>query len=140
MTAIRELTAAGWDQAQALATWLAPVGVTKLLSSPYTRCSQTLEPLGLATSLPVTTVGWLAEAMPFEIAIEKMAELEDGTVMCSHGDLIPDVISALIRRGVAALGEPRWEKGSAWVLHRDGRDLVSAEPVGTTYALRNTKK
>ena len=42
---LRPLTRAGRAQAQALAAWLANEPISRLLSSPYVRCIQTLEPL-----------------------------------------------------------------------------------------------
>jgi 8-oxo-dGTP diphosphatase len=49
-----------------------------------------------------------------------MTTLHDGAVLCSHGDVIPDVISALERRGMHIAGDPDWRKATVWVLERDG--------------------
>ena len=107
--------------------------MTRLLSSPYVRCVQTLEPLSEVTGLPVESVAWLGEGMPFDIVLDRLANVAEGAAMCSHGDVIPDVISALIRRGTVTLGEPRWEKGSAWVLEREGSEWSRARAIGTNY-------
>ena len=49
-------------------------------------------------------------------------------MVCSHGDVIPSVIDALVRRGALVLGEPNWRKGSSWALVRDrGRRVCSVE-------------
>ncbi|MEY2591429.1 MAG: hypothetical protein QOJ67_3413, partial [Acidimicrobiaceae bacterium] len=42
------------------------------------------------------------------------------SVLCTHGDIIPEVLRALARDGVKLLDEFRWAKGSTWVL--DGPD------------------
>lgn len=129
----RGLTTAGWDQAQSLARWLGGAPVTRLLSSPYLRCRQTLEPLAEATGLAVESVEWLSEGMMFDVVLDRLADVAEGTVLCSHGDVIPEVIGALIRRGTVTLGEPRWEKGSAWVLEREDSEWRRARPIGTDY-------
>lgn len=118
----RPLSPAGWTQANALAAALVDAGATgPVLSSPFLRCAQTLQPLADRLGLMVQTDGRLAEAKPFLPAIELMTQLPDGAVLCSHGDLIPDVIDALARRGCAIDTEPNWKKGSVWLLRRDGK-------------------
>jgi len=61
----------------------------------------------------------LGEATGFEGALALLAELPDGSVLCSHGDVIPDTIAALERRGCRFVGEPNFRKASVWVLTRD---------------------
>lgn len=121
----RPLTPAGVAQAMALADVLAPlVGDGRLLSSPFTRCVQTLQPLaGLLAatrSITIETDERLGESMPFEPVLSLLLSLPTGSVLCSHGDVIPDLIAALDRRGVDIVGTPRWEKCSTWVLQRSG--------------------
>ena len=100
-----------------------------MLSSPYVRCVQTLEPLAEAHGLPVETVRELAEGEPFEPVLEMLATLPDGSVLCTHGDIVPDVIDALARRGTKVIGEPDWRKGARWELERDGDRIVAARPI-----------
>ncbi len=45
--------------------------------------------------------------------------MPDGAVLCSHGDVIGEVIDALVRRGCELTSPPDWRKGSTWVLRRD---------------------
>ncbi len=54
------------------------------------------------------------------------AGLPDGSVLCSHGDVIPDTINALQRRGCRFMGEPQWGKASVWVLTRENGEIVEA--------------
>ena len=127
----RPLTPAGVAQAMALADVLAPlVGEGRLLSSPFTRCVQTLQPLAgvLAATRSVTIEAdqRLSEAMPFEPVLDLVLGLPAGSVVCSHGDVIPDLIAALDRRGVDIVGTPRWEKCSTWVLQRSRTESVPA--------------
>ena len=121
----RPLTAAGAAQAHALAERLRPLATGLLLSSPYLRCVQTVEPLGKALDVAVTADERLAEAAAFGPVIEMLATIPSGSVMCSHGDLIPDTIDALVRRGCVVAGPADWRKASVWVLHRDGDGVIT---------------
>lgn len=118
---LRPLESDGVRQAVAIASRIADRGVVALLSSPYARCVQTLEPLSLRTGLPIVSDGRLAEgADPVDCA-RWMAELDEGTVLCSHGDVIPGVVDALIRRGMRVHGDATVSKGCVWTLElKDG--------------------
>lgn len=119
---LRPLSEAGWRQSRALAQRLASVAPSVLLASPYLRCRQTLEPLADQCGLPVGLDDRLAEGQPFEGALALLRELPDGAVLCSHGDLIPDVMAALERRGTRIATPPDWRKAAVWVLEgADGR-------------------
>ena len=64
----------------------------------------------------------LLEGAGFEGALELLAEVADGAVLCSHGDVIPETLQALVRRGMEVKTAPDWRKGTVWVLKRnDGR-------------------
>jgi phosphohistidine phosphatase SixA len=123
---IRPLSKKGWAQARALAELISPHQPVALLSSPYLRCQQTLEPLADMLALPVTDHDSLTEGSRFEDAIELLHSVQDGTVLCSHGDIIPAVIDALVRRGMSLLSDPDLRKAATFVLHRDGNHFVSA--------------
>jgi 8-oxo-dGTP diphosphatase len=114
----RSLSADGHAQAKALVKYLSNTTVTRLLTSPFTRCRQTLAPLAETTGLDLENTFQLSEGAPFEPVLQLLAELPDGSVLCSHGDLIPDVMQALVRRGLTIKGEEHWSKGSVWVLKR----------------------
>lgn len=116
---LRPLSKEGRRQADALARSLARVAAGELVSSPYERCLQTLQPLSLVLRVPLREDERLSEAAAVQGALDLLAELPDGSVLCSHGDVIPDTMSALQRRGCVFVGEPNWRKGSVWVLTRD---------------------
>ncbi len=120
---LRPLSAGGWRQAEALADWLAPRCTQTLISSPYVRCMQTLQPLATMLGVEVTADARLAEGREFDGALELLLTVPDGAVLCSHGDVIPDTINALERRGCMFHTEPDWRKASVWELVRtaDGR-------------------
>jgi 8-oxo-dGTP diphosphatase len=124
---LRPLSERGWRQAHALVEVLAEAGVTRLVSSPYVRCMQTLEPLAAALGLAVQADDRLAEGSGFEPALALAEELSEApAVVCSHGDVIPDLLEALVRRGMELQDPARWPKGSTWVLTRDDEGFVKA--------------
>lgn len=115
----RPLTGKGRRQAISIAQRLAPLAAGVPISSPSVRCVQTLEPLAALLGVAVDTDLKLAEGAGFEGALELLATAPDGTVLCSHGDIIPETIAALERRGCVIVGEPDWRKASVWQLRRD---------------------
>ena len=126
---LRPLTAAGLAQAQALAARFAGVAVPRVLSSPYLRCVQTVEPIARQAGVVVEPTDALAEARPFAPVLHLLAGLPDGTVLCTHGDLLPDVLGALERRGTGVEGPIEMRKGVTWVLERVSDRVVSARAV-----------
>ena len=123
---LRPLNKAGQRQAAAIARKLAKRDVTVLISSPFLRCMQTLEPLAHMLREPVHVDDRLAEGSSFAAVMELFASLPEGAVMCSHGDVIPEVIDALVRRGCEVGSAPEWRKASTWVLRRDDGVFTSA--------------
>ena len=66
----------------------------------------------------------LAEDSGFDGAIQLLASVPDGSVLCSHGDVIPATIEALQRRGCEITTPPDWRKASVWVLDRNEHGQV----------------
>jgi len=122
----RPLSKSGWKQAHALGKRLSKKGVGQLVSSPYVRCIQTLEPLAIAVGSTVETDDRLLEDAAFEGVLDLIAEVENGAVLCSHGDVIPATVQALVRRGMQLKTEPDWRKASVWILRRKDDRVVSA--------------
>jgi 8-oxo-dGTP diphosphatase len=131
----RPLSKGGRRQVEALTARLAREHVTGLWSSPYVRCVQTLEPLAEACGLEVVAEPRLAEGTSPPDVLALLGELPDGAVLCSHGDIIPELIDSLVRRGAEVLTPPDWRKASIWVLSPpDGEGhvaTVSVEPPPT---------
>jgi 8-oxo-dGTP diphosphatase len=125
---LRPLSKSGRRQAVALAERMAGLDITALVSSPYRRCVETLEPLAAAVGVDVATDECLGESRGFEKVMELLASLVDDSVVCSHGDVIPETIAALERRGCRLMSAPEWGKASVWLLDRnaDG-EIVQAE-------------
>ena len=121
----RPLTRAGQGQAQAIAGRLAAEDLTSLWSSPFVRCMQTLEPLAERTGLSIMADDRLAEGTPLEATLDLIEQAGDGAVLCTHGDVLTDVMNTLLRRGTELTTAPEWRKGAIWVLN--GR-TATAEP------------
>ena len=85
----RPLDATGRRQAAELAETLTAAGVRRVLSSPYVRCVQTVEPLAAALGVAVVADARLAEGAG-RAALELLAE--DGVVACTHGDVIGELL------------------------------------------------
>jgi len=119
----RPLTAKGKRQARGIADALADVGVSRLVSSPARRCTQTLEPLAEYRGLTVVEDDRLAEGTTGEDALTLADELRQGhdaAVVCSHGDVVPEMLRVL-KATTARFKDPFvWPKGSTWVITHDG--------------------
>ncbi|MFM8871684.1 MAG: SixA phosphatase family protein [Actinomycetota bacterium] len=124
---LRPLSVKGERQATALVNELRQVGVTALISSPYLRCVQTLQPLSEETGIAVTVDERLSEDTSFEVTLSLLEHAPDGAVLCSHGDVIPATVDALVRRGMFVDGPAALRKGAAYFLHRDGGTFTRAD-------------
>jgi 8-oxo-dGTP diphosphatase len=123
---LRPLTKKGRIQAEGLVGLLADREIDRILSSPSVRCVQTVRPLALARGLAIEEVDALAEGTPAREAIELLRSTGGGVVACSHGDVIPAVVTSLERRGLEQADPPGWKKGSTWILERDGGLFTTA--------------
>ena len=119
---LRPLTPAGWRQAEGLVEAYAGRELTRLLTSPYVRCSQTLEALAADRALSIETTDALAEGTDLEDVIELARDVAaDGpAVLCTHGDIQQFVVESLPPNAEAG-GDFR--KGSTWVLEVRGNDI-----------------
>ncbi|MCU1344364.1 MAG: hypothetical protein JWL70_630 [Acidimicrobiia bacterium] len=125
----RPLSERGEAQASALAAQLGDRPIKRVLASPFVRCRQTVAPLAAAIGLEVEPDHRLAEGQPFAPVLDLLAELPDDSVLCSHGDLIPDVMDALVRRGLEVVGANDGRKGSRWEIERQDGLLARARAV-----------
>ena len=116
---LRPLSPSGYRQAQALADSLVEAGVKWLISSPFLRCIETLQPTARAIGVTVAIDSRLSEGRSGFDVLELIETLPDSTAVCSHGDVIPETIAALQRRGCPITSAPDWRKGSVWVLERN---------------------
>lgn len=122
---LRPLTEAGERQAAGLVELLADEGVKRILSSRYARCVQTVAPLADALGLEVERHEALAEEADPADVWELLNEL--GTteaVLCTHGNIVEEVLEGLVRRGVLPSRELASKKGSVWTLETNSRGRI----------------
>lgn len=89
---LRPLDAKGVRQAQALAGILMHYPIRHVLSSPYVRCVQTVEPLSERLGLPIREAGELAEGAGAGDVNRLVGGLEGLAVLCTHGDVIEQIV------------------------------------------------
>ncbi len=124
----RPLSRKGRRQAEGLVHVLADRPVQRVLSSPYVRCVQTVEPLAEKLGVPVEEADALAEGAAPGDAVDLLRALASSTaVLCTHGDLIPPVLDTLAATEGLLLppGYP-FAKGSTWELDVVGDRWLSA--------------
>ena len=110
--ALRPLNKRGFKQARGLAGRLGPLRPARLLSSPYVRCLQTLQPLGEALGMTVQPIRDLAEGHGLD-GVGPLLLAGEAVVACTHGDVAEELIWELRRHGLAG-PEARAAKGSVW--------------------------
>jgi 8-oxo-dGTP diphosphatase len=97
---LRPLDARGRSQAAALVELLRPFVVRRVVSSPYLRCVETVEPLAHALGLPVERDDRLAEGAG-RAALPLLDE--DGAVHCTHGDVVAALLGQALKKGAAVV-------------------------------------
>jgi 8-oxo-dGTP diphosphatase len=120
---IRPLSPKGDRQANGLVEVLGAEPVMRVLSSPAVRCQATVAPLAHKLGLDVEVFDDLLEGASAARALRVMevaASNGHDAVVCSHGDVIPDVLRHLAAEGVKILDPLKWAKGSTWALETEG--------------------
>jgi 8-oxo-dGTP diphosphatase len=118
---LRPLSPKGNRTAEAIAGALGDRPVVRVLSSPAVRCIETIEPLAAKVGQPIETSEPLAEGGDAVEVIRLMRSHAGGDLaMCSHGDVIPEVIEILARSGVDIAGDVGNRKGSFWAIELNG--------------------
>lgn len=126
---LRPLSAKGERQARGLVDVLGGEPIVRVLSSPSIRCMETVRPLARSRKLKVESEPALLEGAPLAKSfrfLTSVTHADGDVVLCSHGDVIPDLLSTLRARGVEMVDEFRWSKGSTWVLAFDGKQFTKA--------------
>ena len=132
---LRPLSKRGRREAVALAERLAAEAPARLVSSPFTRCVQTFEPLAQTLDLAIETTDVLAEGADGERALDLLLSLghSESLACCTHGDVLYDVVRAMAAGGVELDGPLDAPVASTWVLELAGDRVVAGtfvEPPG----------
>jgi len=128
----RPLTANGRAQAKAIVALLEHQPIERIATSPYVRCIQTVKPLAKGLGLAVEEDERLAEGAGWAHALACVEHAGAPIVLCSHGDVIGDLMWTLERRGVP-LDDDRIEKASTWAICVEDGKVTKArylEPPG----------
>jgi 8-oxo-dGTP diphosphatase len=122
----RPLSDRGWRQARGLVQVLADANFERIMSSPYLRCVQTVEPLAEARGLAVELDDRFADGSSWRDALALVTGADVPTVMCSQGDIIAAIVDDLVRQGLIGVREARWQKGRTWKLKVRKGQIVKA--------------
>lgn len=125
---LRPLSKSGWRQAEALVEVFEKLPVDRILSSPYVRCVQTVEPLAKRRGVRIETTQGLAEGAGAEPVFEFMRKFPDqGVVLCTHGDVVQEVLERLVANGILRRRDTlQMAKGSTWIIEHDHGKVVAA--------------
>jgi len=101
--------------------------LSRILSSPYLRCVQTVEPLAASKALKVEEEDDLAEGQSAAAVALARSLAGDNVAVCTHGDVIAEILVTLADEDRVDLGpNPRQAKGSVWVLDGGNGSFASA--------------
>jgi len=104
---LRPLDEKGRRQAAGLPGLLAPFEITRVASSSYLRCTQTVEPLSEQRGLPIEERRELEEGAALEETLALLRELGDEAVFCTHGDVLENLFGEAGQKGSTRVVELR---------------------------------
>jgi 8-oxo-dGTP diphosphatase len=130
----RPLSALGREQAHDLAELLGRDPLGDILSSPFVRCVETLGPLAVRHERGVEVDDSLAEGAPIERLLDLVRRVPDRSVLCTHGDMLIRLISAIAAENAGRGPVGCFDKGVVWVLERANGTVSVADviPPSTT--------
>jgi len=117
----RPLDPWGAVQATSLADSFADFPVSVVLSSRAIRCQQTVLPLARKAGLevapdPVLYEGASLQALQLVKTLARDDDQNGTSVLCSHGDVIAEMLRSLLLTGMRTHGDRGCAKGSVWEL------------------------
>jgi 8-oxo-(d)GTP phosphatase len=124
---LRPLNQSGRRQAEALAESLKGEPIDMILSSGYLRCLQTVEPLVGAHRVPFEPVKELEEGAGGDSVLQLIERFSGkNVVLCTHGDVVEELLERLIAGGLVKRAEASLDKGSVWVLEEKRGRITAA--------------
>lgn len=122
----RSLDKRGKKQRRAIRQLLQAHPITRIGASEYPRCIDTVRPLSKRLGIPVEFEPALVEGSHPDRMLNLIHELqEEAAVLCTHGDVIGNLVGRLFADGVPMDGEMTWTKGSIWELRTIAGRVVS---------------
>ena len=120
---VRPLSAAGQAEAAGLLVRLEDYPLERILSSPTVRCQQTVQPLARDRYLRVECHPSLGVDADLAVVLALLGDLQaQNAVVCTHGEVIGQVLARLVVDGLTVDQPLVWPKGSSWLLEGvDGR-------------------
>jgi phosphohistidine phosphatase SixA len=126
---VRPLTARGRQRAEHLVPILGAFHPRRVLSSPFVRCCQTVQPLAESLGLGVESVDELGEGRGADAVRLLITMAGESAVLCTHGDVAADLLEFLYPEPGPARTRLRLQKGDVWVVQSAGSAMVIAEHI-----------
>ncbi len=130
---LRPLDATGATSAERLARVAACYRPQRVLSAEPVRCLQTVQPLAAAIGAPVEVEPMLGKSAAGDRSraavrtVRALVAEGNHALVCSQGEVIPDLIRGLAEGGEVRLDTLNARKGSVWALTFSGGRLVDAD-------------
>ncbi len=122
----RGLDKRGRKQRDAILDGLMAHPITRIGASHFTRCIETVDPLATRLGVPIEPEPALTEGSHPHRLVTLIHELQkEAAVLCTHGDVIADLVGHLFAEGVPMDGPMKWAKGSTWRLRTIKGRVVS---------------
>jgi 8-oxo-dGTP diphosphatase len=123
---LRPLTKAGHRQAGALAGLLGHEAIGRVISSPAVRCTDSVRPLAERLGVKLEQDLALMEGMGPDAAARLAVQATPGSgiALCTHGDVIWELLTDLEAAGVPLTAGIPAKKGSVWVLEVEAGAVV----------------
>ena len=114
---VRPLSVTGQAEAAGLLVRLEDYPIGRILSSPTVRCQQTVQPLAFDRHLDIEPLLALGVAADLMVVLALLGDLQaQDAVVCTHGEVIGQVLARLVTDGLAVDQPLAWPKGSTWLL------------------------
>jgi 8-oxo-(d)GTP phosphatase len=133
----RPLDETGWQQAEGLVRFLSRFEVEQIVSADFVRCIQTVQPFAEAVGLPIkedavfSELGYPGQESDGVKMIRDFGISGLSTVVCSQGDVIPDLLERMSEQDHVDIPQPDPKKGSVCALTFDRDRLFNVEYFGS---------
>ena len=117
----RPLDEEGSNQSLMIAKYFSDIEISSIFSSAAVRCQQTIWPTAHQFGIQIELSNSLSEGSTSQTSdlVEKLAqgEISDASpILCSHGDVISELIRSLTLKGMSTPKRKGFAKASVWEL------------------------